>query len=67
MGLYILFESLLISLGVLAWASSISNSIDSFISRSATDLKEKQDESYLDKEKENLSAPSKTATLTMYL
>lgn len=45
MGLYILLESLLISLGVLAWASSISNSIDSFISRSATDLKEKQGKS----------------------
>ena len=51
MGLYILFESLLISLGVLARASSISNSMESFNSRSATDL----------------SAPIRTATLTMYL
>ena len=39
MGLYILLESLLISLGMLARANSISNSMESFNSRSATDLR----------------------------
>ena len=39
MGLYILLESLLISLGMLARANSISNSRDSLNSLVATDLK----------------------------